>query len=473
MWLPLTSGGTLCLAPKLVMLEDLAGVMNALRISFLETTPTVLSLLDPRAVPTLQTVYTAGEALTAHVRARFLPSAVGRLGYVFANAGGPTETTVMSVFAPLEDGDDPRAFGRPFGANRLYVLDPLTRAPVPPGAPGVLYIGGAQLARGYLGAADATARVFMPDPFVDSGARMYDTGDLCSWKDGMLLYHGRADAQVKVRGQRIETGEVEAALVGATCSRVRAACVVKRVLHGREELVGFVDVEVPSSPSSCPFCRSHFYQDPEEQELADVLVEIAAKLTKNMIPAQLIPLRPFPVTQSGKTDRKALETLALDFAANGELPAPVSTESLTPTEDAVRAAWAHALATTHTAIGPDMDFYALGGDSISAIRAAAAARAAGLALTLGDFSSAPTVRAQARLVAARTAVEEETPYAPFALLSSDRHALVLAEAAHHGYTETDVEDAYPSTPSVSGLVALAVANTRVHISLDIASKYVH
>lgn len=222
------------------MLDDLTGVLRSYNITFLETTPTVLSLVDISKVSTLKTVYSSGEPLTVRVREMFRSTP----NITLANGGAPTETTVMSVFTIIDPmaQNDIRTFGRPFGGNRAYVLSKDGTTLCPAGAVGYLWIGGPQVSRGYLGRDDLTSAVYRNDPYGEG--RMYNTGDLCSWtEDGVLLYLGRGDAQVKIRGQRIETGEIEGALT--EMDGVRAASVVKTVDsdHDREELVAFVELE--------------------------------------------------------------------------------------------------------------------------------------------------------------------------------------------------------------------------------------
>lgn len=234
------------------MLTDLTGVLNSMSITFLETTPTILALIDPAQIPTLTSVYSSGEALTVAVRDKFTGhvnerrSAPLRLG----NGGAPTEATVMSAFTIIQPNDDPRTFGRPFGGNRLYVLNALKEL-CPTGAVGQLWIGGDQVTLGYLGRPDLTEKAFHPDQFRDDGeaGRMYNTGDLCSWTgDGQLLHLGRADSQVKIRGQRIETAEVES--VVREYPHVVDARVLKQSIDGKEMLVAFVVIEVNFCPNT-------------------------------------------------------------------------------------------------------------------------------------------------------------------------------------------------------------------------------
>lgn len=152
----------------------------------------------------------------------------------------------MSVFTPIHTHSPDGLFGRVFGGNRSYVLDE-NKQLCPVGVPGLLFIGGPQVTKGYLGRDDLTAVAYAPDPY-NEGGRMYNTGDICIWapdeqgsQEHALFYLGRADAQVKIRGQRIETAEIEGVLVGL--QGVKASGVVKREYLGTEELVAFIEVD--------------------------------------------------------------------------------------------------------------------------------------------------------------------------------------------------------------------------------------
>jgi mycobactin peptide synthetase MbtE len=345
---PLAAGGAVQLAGDADRADPtrLARFVTEHAVNWAFLTPTVLSLLDPTALPGLRTVLCGGEVVSEQLANRWATTH----GRRFFNVYGPTETTSLvlaeEVSGPLTG---PPAIGRPLPNHRAYVVDENLR-PLPAGVPGELLVGGPGLARGYLDDADATAARFVPDPFSGRpGERLYRTGDLVvGTADGRVAFRGRADGQVKIRGQRIETGEVEAVL----CEQpgVREAVVVVAPVSGGDALVAFVTpVDAPDDDT--------------------IAAGIADRLTTAMRPARVLRLDTLPRNTSDKVDRAALRRLA---TAASPTPAGDGTGRLGPAERGVATVWRRVLGGDPA---PEEDFFAQGGNSIAAMRLVAALRA--------------------------------------------------------------------------------------------------
>ncbi|MFE6359612.1 amino acid adenylation domain-containing protein [Streptomyces sp. NPDC057806] len=273
------------------------------------------------------------------------------------NFCGCTEVSSESLYAHCTVHD--RSIGRPLWNTRAHVLDSALR-PVPPGTPGELYYGGVGVGRGYLGRAAVTAERFVADPFGPPGARMYRTGDLVRWRsDGSLAFLGRADDQVKVRGVRVEPGEVEAVLVAHPGVTEAAVAVRDRAL------VGWVVAARGGDPLDPVALRRH----------------AADRLPAAMVPGALVVVPALPRTPNGKVNRRALP--APDARAAGSAP-PSG-----PEEQVLCELFAEVLEVDR--VGAQDDFFALGGHSLLATRLAARVRSAlGVELGLRTLFEAPT-----------------------------------------------------------------------------------
>ncbi|MFN2416716.1 MAG: amino acid adenylation domain-containing protein [Pyrinomonadaceae bacterium] len=292
------------------------------------------------------------------------------------NHYGPTETTVGVltygvVDTPTRDEAGRVPLGRPLPNVRVYVLDSHLN-PVPVGAAGELYVGGAQLARGYLGRAGATAERFVPDPLSgEAGARLYRTGDLARYlADGNLEFLGRADGQVKVSGFRVELGEVEAALRSHPLVH-GAAVLAWEERPGEVSLAAYVVAE----PGA---------QTVERGELRRFLSD---KLPRHMLPVVYTFLEELPLTPNGKVNRRALPTPERETQKGVGAPEPPRT----PTEESLAAMWGELLGVER--VGVADDFFELGGHSLLATRLVARVRERfGVELALRKIFETPTVR---------------------------------------------------------------------------------
>ncbi|MEV0521002.1 amino acid adenylation domain-containing protein, partial [Nonomuraea sp. NPDC050405] len=362
----LSTGATVVLVPDGgATLPDLLAARPGITVLDLPTAyfHQLVDLIDEIAWPAaLRLVVIGGEQVSATALARWR----GRFGdrVRLVNTYGPTETTIVATAADLaggrQEGDGPHPpIGRPIEATTIRVLD-AHGAPTPPGAPGELYIGGAGVARGYLGLPELTARRFVRLP---DGGRYFRTGDRVRLRpDGLLEFLGRMDEQVKVRGFRIEPGEVEHCLL--THPDVRQVAVAAR----DGELVAYV-----------------------VGEAAELDRHVAGRLPPYMVPTRWVVLDALPLTANGKLDRGALPEPGR--AAGQEEATPPRSDA----EELVADVWAEVLGADK--IGAFDDFFALGGHSLLAIRVAARLRAiAGVDLPIRTLFARRTVADLARAV---------------------------------------------------------------------------
>jgi amino acid adenylation domain-containing protein len=342
LFLPLVTGGRVVLASREVASdgERLGAALARPEITVLQATPATWRMLFAAGWPGKPALKAlcGGEALPRDLADRLL-GAVGELWNVY----GPTETTIWSTTGPVEERGGPVSIGRPLANTRILLLSGAVE-PVPAGVAGELCIGGLGLARGYLGRPDLTAERFVPDPRTgadgEAGGRLYRTGDLARWHaDGRLECLGRIDAQVKVRGFRIEPGEIEVALGEHPAIR-QAAVVARRHDGGDHRLVAYV-VVTGEAPASA--------------ELRDFL---AARLPDYMVPGAFLRLDALPLTPNGKVDRRALPE---PQAAATAYVAPRS-----PVEQLLADIWREVLDVE--SVGVQDDFFDLGGHSLLALQ---------------------------------------------------------------------------------------------------------
>ena len=391
-WGPLLHGGCLVLfPPRQVSVRELQAVVLRHGVTTLWLTAGLFHLAVDEGLDGLRglrQLLTGGDVLS--------PSHVGRAlaalpGVELINGYGPTENTTFSCCYRVrrgldgDAGEGPVPIGSPIVGSRVYVLDRLLQ-PVPAGCAGELFVGGAGVARGYLGRPELTAESFLPDPFGGlaaadgGGARLYRTGDLARWRPGGTLeFLGRRDFQVKVRGFRIEPGEIEALL--GRHPAVREVVVAAVAEAGRDHRL------------------AAYYVPAEPVTAAELRAFLRERLPEPMVPSAFVPLAALPLTPHGKIDRRALP-------APEELPAAADAAgaaSRTPLEEVIAGIWEEVLSSGlpgWAAIGMDDTFFDLGGHSLLVIRVLSRLRQVlGVDLPVQALFECPTVRGLARLVA--------------------------------------------------------------------------
>jgi natural product biosynthesis luciferase-like monooxygenase protein/amino acid adenylation domain-containing protein/non-ribosomal peptide synthase protein (TIGR01720 family) len=364
----------------------LAATIARHRIEYLFGVPSpyarLLEAAPAGSLGSLRSVFIGGEVcprelVRAHHEA--VPSAS------FFNEYGPTE---VSIWCTLHRADPAQAgpvpIGRPIAGYRAYILDEHLQ-PTPPGVPGELYVGGAGVARGYIGRPELTAERFLGDPFeTRAGARMYRTGDRCRWRrDGEIEFLGRRDGQVKVRGFRVETGEIEAVL--ATHPAIREGVVLARQdERGVMRLIGYA---VP-----------HQWPGPGAEVLRGFLRE---RLPEYMVPAAFVELESLPRARSGKVNPGALPMPERQTSVRQQAYVAPRTEL----EERLARIWSQVLGVER--VGVDDDFFELGGDSILSIQVITRAGREGIELSPRQLFQNPTVARLAAVANTRPVVRAE------------------------------------------------------------------
>ncbi|GAA2694506.1 amino acid adenylation domain-containing protein [Actinosynnema pretiosum] len=389
LFLPLLTGAGMVLARPGAQRDPdaIAELIDRAGVTLVHFVPSMLrAFLDhvgPRALAGVRALLCSGEALPRELRDRVLGSFDGEL----LNLYGPTETAIHSTWARMTPDDVGTSvhIGRPVWNTTAHVLRPDLR-PAPFGVPGELFHGGRAVGSGYLGRPGLTAERFVPDPR-SPGGRLYATGDVVRWRpDGVLEYLGREDHQVKVNGQRVETGEVEAAL--AAHAGVRQAAVTP----------------VPDHAGGTALAAYFVPAGPDVPTAAELREHLAAHLPAGWLPSHYAALESFPTTSSGKLDRGALP------APSAERAGP-SAEPVTAAERLVARVWREVLG--RSSVSRDDDFFALGGHSLLLIKVVARIEGAtGVRLGVQAAYEAPVLADLARLVDGGRGVRSLPPVRP-------------------------------------------------------------
>ncbi|MGH9827002.1 MAG: amino acid adenylation domain-containing protein, partial [Blastocatellia bacterium] len=388
----LVAGATLYLASRRELLpgSELLDFLSRHAISIVTLPPSVLRALPDCPLLALQTLVAAGEACTPEIVAQW---ATGRR---FINAYGPTESTVCATWGLRTAGEDKSPIGRPLANTEIFLAGRHSER-VPIGVEGELQIGGVCLARGYHGLPDLTADRFRPNSYgTAAGRRLYQTGDAVRYlAGGEVHYVGRIDNQVKVRGHRIELGEVESALRGHAEVR-EAVAVLQENSLGDKRLVAYVVLrqEEPETAELWPSAEIGVGEIQGKtisgKELREYLREI---LPEYMVPASYVVLDEMPLTANGKVDKR-------------KLPAPEEVrvkeklgkeEGVTPTEELMAGVWREVLGREE--VGRVENFFELGGHSLLATRVVSRVREVfGVELELRKIFERPTVAGLAAAV---------------------------------------------------------------------------
>ncbi|MBN1204929.1 MAG: amino acid adenylation domain-containing protein [Myxococcaceae bacterium] len=418
LFLPLLVGARVVLLDREVTTDALAlaATLEEQRATVMQATPTTWRML-------VESGWAGRGGLQALAGGEALPEPLARALVprcrALWNFYGPTETTIWSTCQRLSAAE-PVTIGRPLDNTTVYLLDGALR-PVPRGVAGDLFLGGEGLAHGYHGRPELTAERFLPDPFrAAPGARMYRTGDIARYRaDGTIEWLGRGDFQVKVRGFRIELGDIESAL--RTAPGVREAVVVAR----------------PDGAGGHRLAAYCLAAEGTELTSATLREHLSERLPPYMLPAAFVAVAAFPMTLNGKIDRTALPEPSEVAEAREEPYAPPRDA----TEAALQELWRQVLGRPR--IGVHDSFFELGGDSISAMRLSARARARGLAFSPHALLAGPTI---AQLAQSVTPVQ----VAP----APEAASVTLADPA--ALAAQGLEALHPLTPMQRGMLVHAL-----------------
>ncbi|KAL3480508.1 hypothetical protein BJX99DRAFT_244256 [Aspergillus californicus] len=466
----LAAGGTICMLSDCQRLDSLAAGMSALQVNWTILTPTVLGSLSPRDLPCLRHLIIAGEALNGEQLARWAASGEVKVYQAF----GLTEWTASKNNHLKRTDKRTPTIGRPVD-GRAWLVDPdHVDVLAPVGAPGELVISGPGLASGYLDDQEGTERAFSSAtavpwlrgwPALPAGTRVYATGDIMRYdSNGALEVCGRKDHQVKIRGMRVELGEVESALQASLPEAKGAVAMALTPSGGDGQLLAAFVVPllpIPATESLDIKTQVRFLEMDAhcQAALAACRGRLKDRLPDYMVPQYLLPVAALPTTVSGKIDRQRLAQVAKQLTVD-ELQLLAGFKRLKhrhPATDAERLVCDMVSKVLAGVSAPSMDdnFFELGGDSVRAMKLTGLARRHGFKLTVGDVFGRPVLADLAAGLVKTVQVTSQTPQL-FALIDGVGAADIKAQVAQQcGLDASQVLDAYPCTPLQEGLCALS------------------
>ncbi|RFU79859.1 non-ribosomal peptide synthetase [Trichoderma arundinaceum] len=470
----LVAGGQICVPSEEARMNDLSGAIRRSKANMVHMTPSVARVLDPDIIPSLDVLGLGGEAVSASDAAAWSQHTSLIIAY------GPSECTVgctINNTVTISTG-----IGKGVGGV-TWIVDPDDHnILMPAGAVGELIIEGPVVGIGYLDEPEKTAQVFIEDPvwlisgyssFSGRPGRLYKTGDLVRYESngsGSIEFVGRKDQQVKLRGQRVELAEVEHHLRVCLPNGIKVAAeVIKPENGGAPSLVAFLSESVSAGTSGV----DPVIVDPSPELraiLATVSTAMGSKVPRYMVPAAFVTLQHMPSLVSGKTDRKKLREIGASipreiFSRMQATEAQEEEEPATETEEKLQQAWVKVLG-SDAKIFRQSNFFALGGDSLRAMRLVVTARDNGITLTVADIFTNPTLSHMASKATqiSESSLDDEIP--PFSLLEKDWELETARNeiSALCGVETSAVEDAYPCTPLQEALMALSAKVKEAYVA---------
>ncbi|KAK5656973.1 hypothetical protein OQA88_3496 [Cercophora sp. LCS_1] len=490
MLLTLANGGCLCIPSDEDRLNDVGGVIRSMGINYAGITPSMARILDTDVIASLtHGLGLGGEAISATDAKAWGEHARIIIGY------GPCECTIgCTINSSAATGRDYISIGPGNGAA-IWIVDPDNHEILMSvGAVGELLVEGPIVGEGYLNDPEKTAASFIQDPswlvaghgcYQGRQGRLYKTGDLGRYDpdgSGGIVFVGRKDTQVKLRGQRVELGEIESQLKARLPQElgVIAEVIVPSGPGGQPTLVAFVAPQVGNERLDQRKIEAVQFEPTLRQALSEAETGLAKVLPRYMVPNAYITINHIPTLISGKTDRKRLRQFGtdVDLRKLGRLsPSRIMAngmangrQDLDMVEKCLRDAWATVLQVEANLIRTDDNFFALGGDSLAAMRLVSISRELRLDLSVVSVFGNPTLSAMASVAKSiPDAQHEHSVRSPFAMITLPVNAARAEAATICGVSPTDVHDMYPCTPTQEALITFSLKSTQAYVAQRVAT----
>ncbi|KAE8547820.1 hypothetical protein EYB25_009613 [Talaromyces marneffei] len=478
MLLTLANGGCLCIPSDEDRMNDINGVIRKMRVNYAGITPSVARILEPDVIASLSGLGLGGEAASARDVTIWGRETRIIIGY------GPCECTIgCTVNSSAATGRDYISIGTGNGAA-IWVVDPNDHEKLMPvGAVGELLVEGPIVGQGYLNDLEKTAAAFIEDPqwlitghkdYAGRRGRLYKTGDLGKYDpdgSGGIIFAGRKDTQVKLRGQRVELGEIESQLKARLPSdtNVIAEVIVPLSSGSQATLVAFVSSQSTNGAGSTTDIESITLPEELQTALSQANTEITKVLPRYMLPTAYIPVNHIPVLISGKTDRRRLRQFGatVDLRQLDQEPETIPGREMNEFEQRLRQAWGQTLKADPESIRLEDNFFVLGGDSLAAMRLVSVCREQNLELTVANTFDHPTLAAMASVLRIHDSnTQVETP--AFSMLSQAADSVCHEATEIYGFDRADIEDIYPCTPTQESLFTFSLKSIKPYIAQRVA-----
>jgi amino acid adenylation domain-containing protein len=478
MLLTLANGGCLCIPSDEDRMNDINGVIRKMRVNYAGITPSVARILEPDVIASLSGLGLGGEAASARDVTIWGRETRIIIGY------GPCECTIgCTVNSSAATGRDYISIGTGNGAA-IWVVDPNDHEKLMPvGAVGELLVEGPIVGQGYLNDPEKTAAAFIEDPqwllvghknYPGRRGRLYKTGDLGKYDpdgSGGIVFAGRKDTQVKLRGQRVELGEIESQLKARLPSdtNIIAEVIVPQGTGSQATLVAFVSSQSTNGAGNTADIESISLPDDLQTQLSQANTELTKVLPRYMVPTAYIPVNHIPVLISGKTDRRRVRQFGatVDLRQLDQNQENEAVRKMNDFEQSLRQAWSQTLKVDAESIRLEDNFFVLGGDSLAAMRLVSVCREQNLEVTVANTFDHPTLSAMASVIRIHDS-QTQVETLPFSMLSHDADRACHEATEIYGIDRAAIEDIYPCTPTQESLFTFSLKSVKPYIAQRVA-----